>query len=161
MSRRKPRQELIAAIGAETQAQQRATDAYDEAVAAILGVHRTDLRCLDHLLQEGSATAGQLAAVLGLTTGSVTAVIDRLERKGYVRRMPDPTDRRKVLIAPEPIARAKAAELYGPLAEAGARVLGRYSLAELELLLGAMRRVRELQEQHLERVRGIAAGGGA
>ena len=75
---------------------QRSVDAFDEAAAIYLGVNRTDMRCLDVLLEQGQATPGYLADALGLTTGSITAMLDRLEKLGYVERRPDPGDRRRI-----------------------------------------------------------------
>jgi DNA-binding MarR family transcriptional regulator len=48
----------------------------------------------------GPATAGQLATWTGLTTGAITAMLDRLEKAGFVRREPHPDDRRKVVVVP-------------------------------------------------------------
>ena len=81
-------------------ANQRATDVVDDLVCQLLGVNRTDARCLDILDQQGSMSAGDLAEASRLTTGAITAVIDRLERAGYARRVPDPSDRRRVLVEP-------------------------------------------------------------
>lgn len=69
---------------------------YDELVAARLGINRTDLRCLDLLHETGNMSAGQLAVGSGLTTGATTRMLDRLERIGYIRRLPDRDDRRRV-----------------------------------------------------------------
>lgn len=85
-------------LGDEVRAGQRATDAVDEAVTELFGVNRTDARCMDILEHHGRMTAGQLASLSGLSTGAVTAVVDRLERAGYARRVPDPSDRRRVLL---------------------------------------------------------------
>src|SRR5216117_2060237 len=112
---------LIADLGDEVRALQAATDALDEAAAAHLGVNRTDLRCLDVLMRLEAAAPGRLGTELGLTTGSVTAMLDRLERQGYVRRAPDPSDRRKVVVRPTAEVVRKANKLYGPLAVEGAR----------------------------------------
>jgi DNA-binding MarR family transcriptional regulator len=79
-------------------ANQTATDVFDEALAAFLGINRTDGRCLDIIDRVGRVSAGQLANESGLTTGAVTAVIDRLEAAGYARRTRDTLDRRKVWI---------------------------------------------------------------
>src|SRR5690349_7506783 len=95
-------------LGDEVRAYQETVDAFDEAVAAHLGVNRTDLRCLDVLLRLGSAAPGRLGAALGLTTGSVTAMLDRLERLGYLTREPDPSDRRKVVVRATPVADERA-----------------------------------------------------
>jgi len=149
------REELAAELGAEVRAGQATVDALDEAVATRLGVNRTDLRCLDLLLNElgQAATPGQLGIRLGLTTGSVTAMVDRLTRLGYVTRSRDPDDRRKVVVRPTPLAHRRAGELYGPMAAAGAALLDAYTPAELRLLIDFTRRSRELQEQYLSQVR--------
>src|SRR6201987_715365 len=74
------RTELIAALTAEVRQQQIAYDRFHDAVAAYLGVNRTDLRCLDILDLAGRRTAGELATEMGMSTGAVTALIDRLEK---------------------------------------------------------------------------------
>jgi DNA-binding MarR family transcriptional regulator len=83
---RQSRQELIAQLFEEIRASQNATDVFDDAVCRKLGINRTDHRCIDILERHGPLTAGELAERLHLTTGAVTTVIDRLERKGFARR---------------------------------------------------------------------------
>jgi DNA-binding MarR family transcriptional regulator len=68
------------------------------AISEITGIHTTDIRCLEFLSEVSFATAGDLAKITGLTTGAVTAVIDRLENAGFVKREADSNDRRKVII---------------------------------------------------------------
>jgi DNA-binding MarR family transcriptional regulator len=141
-------------LGLEVQAHQAAVDAVDAAAAAYLQVNRTDLRCLEILTQNDSVLPSQLAVQLGLTTGSVTTMLDRLERLGYVTRSADPADRRKVVIRITTKATRKAAKIYGPIALEGERdVLSRYSAAELRVLLDYHRRSRQLQEHHAARIR--------
>ena len=60
-----------------------------DTVAKIVGLNSTDLECLDLLEMAGPITAGRLAEHAGLTTGAMTAVIDRLERAGFARRLRD------------------------------------------------------------------------
>jgi DNA-binding MarR family transcriptional regulator len=152
------KQELVARLGQETRAAQAATDALDEAVAARFGVNRTDLRCLEVLLQElEAATPGQLAGRLGLTTGSVTAMLDRLARLGYLTRSPDPSDRRKVIVRATELTGRLAAEIYGPLAEFGGRELSHYTADELDLLIAFQQLSRRLQENAVTRVRALPA----
>jgi DNA-binding MarR family transcriptional regulator len=67
-------------------------------VAGHFGLHTTDLRVLDIIYMRGQVTAGDLAKATGLTSGSVTALIDRLSNAGYVERRDDDTDRRKVRV---------------------------------------------------------------
>jgi DNA-binding MarR family transcriptional regulator len=89
-------QRLIQAL----QQQGRHTVLFHEAVAERVGLNATDSRVLAYLVEVGSATAGRLAELTGLTTGAVTRVIDRLEQRAFVTRQPDPDDRRRVLIVP-------------------------------------------------------------
>ncbi|MGH7529836.1 MAG: MarR family winged helix-turn-helix transcriptional regulator, partial [Gemmatimonadales bacterium] len=103
---------------------------------------------------------GELAAALGLTTGSVTAMLDRLERRGYVSRMSDPADRRRVQVRPSTAATRAADRLWGPLANAGRVLMARYTSAELEVVLDVLRRAREIQEAHTRRIRGQGRGRG-
>lgn len=74
------------------------TALFQQAAAAKYGLGITDMKALSALVQEGPMTAGQLAQRLSLTTGAVTSLIDRLERHRFVRREPDPKDRRKVIV---------------------------------------------------------------
>jgi DNA-binding MarR family transcriptional regulator len=68
-------------------------------VAAQMGLSATDEKCLDLAMRaDGPITAGRIAELSGLSTGAVTGVIDRLEHAGFVRRVRDPHDRRKVLV---------------------------------------------------------------
>ncbi len=67
-------------------------------VAEKVGIHPTDLECVDFLYLYGDLPAGKLATLTGLTTGAITAVIDRLEKKGFVKRKHDKNDRRKIIV---------------------------------------------------------------
>jgi DNA-binding MarR family transcriptional regulator len=95
-----------------------ATILFHAAVADRMGVSVTDAKCRGILARFGAMTAGELATRLGLTTGAVTGVIDRLERAGLVRRAADPTDRRRVVV--EPIVNRERdreiARLFEPMA---------------------------------------------
>jgi DNA-binding MarR family transcriptional regulator len=74
---------------------------FSHALAARIGLNPTDLEALEILMREGPLPAGRLAESTGLTTGAITGVVDRLERKGFARRRPDPDDRRRVIIEVE------------------------------------------------------------
>ncbi len=138
-------------LGEEIRASQRATDAVDELVIQLLGVNRTDSRCIDILEQHGRMSAGQLASLSGLSTGAVTAVVDRLERAGYARRVPDANDRRRVQVELTERAQELIWELMGrPMREAATPVMERYSDGELKLLTEFQRQAREFQERHAE-----------
>jgi len=71
-----------------------------EAIAKKAGLSGTDHKYLNFLIQNGAITAGQLSKLTGLSTGAITGLVDRLEKKKFVKRKPDANDRRKTLIAP-------------------------------------------------------------
>ncbi|MEV0296654.1 MarR family transcriptional regulator [Nocardia sp. NPDC050710] len=109
---------------------------FHSAVASRLGITVVDLSCLNVLSLEGPQTPGRLADRLGITRGgAVTAMIDRLERAGYVRREPDPADRRRVLVVAD-VAKAGAtvAPLFAGLGAALAGDFAEFDDAEIELL---------------------------
>lgn len=83
-----------------------------EAIAQKVGLSGTDHKYLGLIIKNGEMTAGKIAEITGLTTGSVTGLIDRLEKKKLVRRKADKNDRRKVLIVPNV---QKAMELLQPI----------------------------------------------
>jgi DNA-binding MarR family transcriptional regulator len=157
---RKTKRELVEELVQATRASQVATDKMDEAGGRALGVNRTDGRCLDLIQQAGRIGAGELAEWAGLTTGAVTAVVDRLEAKGYVRRVPDPDDRRRVQLEMTEAAQNRSWELWGPLAERGVPHLERLSVAELELLIAHMRFATQLNETRAAEIRAELEGDG-
>jgi DNA-binding MarR family transcriptional regulator len=154
MSRRS-KEELIGELVFEYRASQSAVDEMDDAACRALGINRTDGRCLDVIDREGPVTAGRLAEASGLTTAAVTAVLDRLEKAGLAQRVRDSHDRRRVLVETTPLARERAAQIYGPMAEAS-RELSRYSIAELELLRDFSRRAKEFNQKRAAEVRGMS-----
>src|SRR5260370_41496866 len=77
-----------------------ATVLFHHAVAERLELGPTDHKCLDLLRERGALPGSELAAITGLTSGAITGVVARLERAGYLRREPDPHDRRKLILSP-------------------------------------------------------------
>jgi DNA-binding MarR family transcriptional regulator len=128
--------------------------AFDNLAAERLGLNRTDLHAVNIIENNGGLTAGELAAASGLTTGAVTGVIDRLERAGYARRVPDPTDRRRVKVEVTPKFYSRADKIWGPMAADWASRLGRrFTAEELERVIEFLRSTNELSREHLERLR--------
>src|SRR5580692_1403337 len=76
---------------------------FHEAVASHLGMSAAEWKCLGLLREHGSSSSSRLAELSGFTTGAITGIVDRLERTGYVRREPHPTDRRSVIVQPQPM----------------------------------------------------------
>ena len=71
---------------------------HNRAAADLVGMNQTDWDCLDLLDWTGPITAGDLAKRVGLTSGAITGVLDRLEKVGLARRVADPRDRRRVIV---------------------------------------------------------------
>jgi DNA-binding MarR family transcriptional regulator len=107
---------------------------YHQIMAQRLGVNSTDLRCLERVAAHRHVTAGDLAQATGLTTGSITTLIDRLEQAGLVTRHRDRADRRKVFVAATAGMKRQAEPLSKPMHEAIAEVLGHHGDAQLKFL---------------------------
>jgi DNA-binding MarR family transcriptional regulator len=146
------RQALIAAVGTGIQAYQRATDGFDDAVGRRLGLNPADLRCLDWLTT-GAMSAGALGEATGLSSAATTTLLDRLERKGYIRRERDTVDRRKVLVELAPLGRDQLFQLYGPLAQEGSQLLVRFNEDELAKVRDFLDDATALVDRHRDRVR--------
>jgi DNA-binding MarR family transcriptional regulator len=112
--RKRSIEELATALSALVSA----SDAFDEALGKVLGLNPTDVRCVALLDKHGTMTAGALADLAGLSTGAVTFLLDRLERAGFVSRVRDLDDRRRVLVELVPLARRQISELHKGLFEA-------------------------------------------
>jgi DNA-binding MarR family transcriptional regulator len=85
---------------------------FNQQVAERVGLHLTDMQCINLLDLLGPVTPGKLAECTGLTTGGVTVMLDRLEKAGLVKREPNPNDRRSVLVRVNPRKLRKINALY-------------------------------------------------
>ncbi len=146
---------IVKAFGDAVRAYQTVNDNFDQAVADHVGMNRTDARCIDLIDQAGGMTAGELARAAGLTTGAVTAVVDRLEAAGLARRVADPADRRRVRIEATDRLWEVTQPLIGPMVDESMAILDDYSDEELERFTEFLRRAIELQARHVERVRAL------
>jgi DNA-binding MarR family transcriptional regulator len=122
------------------------------AIAHQLGMQLADVQCMG-LLMDGPAAPSELAARLGLTTGAMTKVLDRLQAGGYVTRSGDLADRRRVRIAAAPAGLAGLTAAYGPMGERMNRVLDSYSTEELGVALAFMKAGREAADAEISRLR--------
>jgi DNA-binding MarR family transcriptional regulator len=127
--------EIISAILANLRAIDGDMDRLDEVAAGRLGITRTDFRCLDILSRGKAVTAGQLAFEMGLTTGAVTALLDRLEKGGYVKRRHDIKDRRRILVEPTKRATTKVWPIFRGVVAAATRTLSEFRPGELQVIL--------------------------
>lgn len=108
---------------------------FNHAIAAKVGLGASDSQFMTLLQTYGPLTPRQLTEHTGLTSGTVTGVIDRLEAHGFVTRQPDPADRRKVVVTPllETIHK-RLAPLYADQGNRLAGVLASRSVEQLETI---------------------------
>ncbi|TGK38462.1 MarR family transcriptional regulator [Leptospira gomenensis] len=133
-STKRPRAELLDALSSAGRRMNDANVLYYESFMEKFGLNPTDRKALV-LLEKGPITAGSLAQDLDLTTGAITGVIDRLEKAGLVRRIADPTDRRKVLVQSFPEAIRETSPTYAALREAMQGLFQKYGDEDLEFLI--------------------------
>ena len=113
-------------------------DAVGSRFAELHGLGRTDVRALVAIMdaaRAGSAlTAGGLGAAVDLSSASVTALVDRLERAGHVHRVRDPEDRRRVVLEMSDSSLAAGAEFFGGLQRDLLKAMEPYSEEELAVV---------------------------
>lgn len=106
---------------------------FNQKVADQAGFRLTDMQCMNVLELLGPSTPKQLAQHTGLTTGGVTVMLDRLEKAGFVRRSPHPTDRRSILVSVNP-KKVKAIHAhYDQVNDATVALFSEIPEAELEV----------------------------
>jgi DNA-binding MarR family transcriptional regulator len=122
--RRAPRNrsELVAVFDREARRMGSMATLHNHAVADSMGLHQTDQECIDLLDWTGPLTAGEIGGHLGLTSGAVTGLANRLEAGGWVQRERDARDRRRVIVR---LSSERGAELW-PLYEQLARAINEY-----------------------------------
>lgn len=108
---------------------------FNQKIADNVGLHLTDMQCINVLELLGPTTPGELARHTGLTTGGVTVMLDRLEKGGYVKREPNPKDRRSLLIRINPKKLEKVNSYYGEVNQRVGSILQKTSEADLETVV--------------------------
>src|SRR5712692_6493176 len=130
---------------------------FNQAVAEALHTNLTDLQCLGILRSSGPMLAGRLAELSGLSTGTITGVVNRLEAAGFVAREPDEHDRRRVIVRPllDEIGR-RIAPLYVPISKALLEMCERYSDEQLALIVDFVSTRHTLNPRALAELRELA-----
>lgn len=108
---------------------------FNAQAAEKVGLGLTDMQMIHMLQLYGPATPGRLAAYTGLSSGGVTVALDRLETAGYIRREPNPADRRSLLVSLRPLQMHKLAGLYEGVEAETRRLLATLSGHDLEAVL--------------------------
>lgn len=107
---------------------------YQQSVIKHLNISGNDFISIDLLNELGPMTAGELSKKTGLSTGTITALIDRLEKIGYARREKDPKDRRRVIIVPTYEEKDEIKTSYESLNERMLQLAANYSDDECQLI---------------------------
>lgn len=128
------------------------SDRLDQLASTRFGLNRTDGRAVELLARLGPMTAKQLATHLGMTTGGVTTVIDRLEQAGYVRRRQDGQDRRRVMLETTALQAARERELFGSLIERTSRLISARSDEELVVIGDFMEQMTSAVAAHIDQL---------
>ena len=154
MTDSRKRQDLVRQVGLEVGREIGArTILFHQAIANMVGVSITDMKCLDYVDRGGDVTAGDLARMTGLTTGAITAAVDRLEKAGLARRERSETDRRKVFIrTTESAATQRIVPIFDELGRDVLALATRYSTRELETIKDFCDRSIEIMKRQTEKV---------
>jgi DNA-binding MarR family transcriptional regulator len=146
-----------AALAALIRQYQRDIDIFDQAVSERVGLSRTDFRCLDLVLELVTggtpATPARLAEAAGLTPSTITSVLDRLERAGYLQRVRQQADRRQVFLQLTALFAEVTEEIFGPVAAQGAAHLQQLSDAEVETLIAFFSHAHEIGAKRAQLIR--------
>ena len=117
-----------------------ATVSWHTSIADAVGIHPTDYKVMRLLQQRGPLTAGALAEATGLTTASVTALIDRLGRRGFARRLRDPADGRRVIVEATTDGIAVFAPFYASPEMSQAQLYAPYTEEQLAVIADFLNR---------------------
>jgi DNA-binding MarR family transcriptional regulator len=134
---------------------------HSRAIAGRAGLNDTDFECIDVLDWTGPITAGELGRRVGITSGAVTGVLDRLEGGGWVRRTADPNDRRRVIVelcplgpdGPNPERYEEMAEAFAPLQRDIEGIVDGLTDEQLETIVEYLRASSDAVERSIERMR--------
>jgi DNA-binding MarR family transcriptional regulator len=123
-------------------------------VGARAGLNDVDLDCLDLVARHGPLSPTALAQRVGLHPATITGILDRLERGGWVVRERDPSDRRAVVVRVLRERIADLARLYAGMNSSMSEICAGYSPAELEVLADFLRRTVEAGRSATDKLAG-------
>lgn len=123
---------------------------HQQGIVNQLGLSANDFISIDLLNEVGPMTAGELATRTGLSTGTITALIDRLEKIGYAKREKDPSDRRRVIIVPTYEEKEEIQNSYKPIHTGMLALANRYSEDEITFINQFLERANAVLDQQLK-----------
>ena len=149
------RGELLQRLELAGRASSVATVMFHTAVAARQGLSASEEKALDLLERSGPLTAGELARQSGLAPASVTGLINRLEQKGFARRIQNPSDRRSILVEVDTERLyARVAPLFTDWARSLQELYAGYSDEQLEVILHFLTEAARRQQEVTTRLTG-------
>ena len=131
---------------------------FHTAVGDAAGLSLTESKALEVITRDGPVTPADLARLTGLTPASVTALLDRLERKKVARRLPHPTDGRRFLVEIDPEHLQRSRELFTDLVLSLKELSGEFTDDELATVSRFLHGAAELQLRATHRLTGQTAG---
>ena len=134
------RQEILQELSQVGREHSDATVLFHATMASLLDLHPTDYKALSMVERLGAMSAGEIAQHSGLAAASVTNLIDRLERKGFVRRVPDPQDRRRVMVEPVMDRVMTARGLFASTQRSLTQLYKHYSDQDLAVIVDFLKR---------------------
>lgn len=134
------RQEMLEALARVGREHSDATVLFHSTIASLLDLHPTDYKVLGILERAGPLSAGEIARQSGLANASVTNLIDRLVEKGFVRRIADPADGRRVMVEAAAERVSGAASLFASTRRSLARLYDHYSDRDLVVVADFLER---------------------
>ncbi len=130
----KSKSELIEELLPDIQSHSTWTVLFHQSMAEKIGLKGTDHKCLDIILKFGPVTITKLAVLTGLSNGAITGVVDRLEKKGFVKRIRSNEDRRIVSVSAVEKKMKALYEFFKPVQQASIDLLSGFSVEELIIL---------------------------
>jgi DNA-binding MarR family transcriptional regulator len=131
---------------------------FHTAVGEAAGLSVTETKALEVITRSGPVTPADIARLSGLAPASVTALLDRLERKQVARRVPHPTDGRRFLVEIDPAHMARSQVVFTDLVTQLKDLSDQFDDAELETVVRFLRGAAERQLQATRRITEGAAG---
>ena len=123
-----------------------------------LGVNSTDMDCLGFLFNKRTSTPSELARYTGLSSGAATAMLDRLEKAGFIERRPNPQDRRGTLIVLARAGAEKVVPFFARVGKAQEGLLSNYSEKDLQLIADFFEGYAKIWEQERGKLQESAGG---
>lgn len=144
---RKTKRALQEELTQAGRAQSTAIVLFHTALAAKQGLLPSETKAIELLDRFGPMTAGELGQRTGLAPASITGLVDRLEQKGFAKRVKDPRDGRRVLVEHDPSGSMRFAPHFMPFMIAMEKLYQRFSTEELEVILRFVREATEIQTE--------------